>query len=160
MEGQSMFEYESLIGKFQVTVGDDGLVHIYASFDTDEAKGVIEITESNYGISIDIQGVPGTVAGIDLYGQAQPNGYPLLVIDNGDEGVPLGHVVYTPGKPGGYIHLEDGVELIQPGKEIDGTSKKAMFGRVYECYNCSRTMSEEERHDGQGLCPICIDTIQ
>ena len=32
--------------------------------------------------------------------------------------------------------------------------------RIYECDNCGREMTAEENEQGQGLCPICIDTIQ
>jgi len=56
--------------------------------------------------------------------------------------------------------LEEGDVDVSCAEEWDVVKNASYLQSTFECDNCGSQMNEEENEIGQGLCPICIDTIQ
>jgi len=82
-------------------------------FDREDARGIVTLSESVFGVDVHVDGIEGAVALIDLYHPASPNEYfddpyPQIVIDNGDDGDPVAFAKFTP--EGTRVLFENGVK--------------------------------------------------
>lgn len=106
-----VFEGTSKGGR-KLLVGKDahGLFVMKMTFDDPESKGTVILSESGYGVGLDVEGIEGSVGCLDLFHPAVGDGGPMLIIDNCDNGDPVGYARLSP--EGTRVDFETGVDVI------------------------------------------------
>ncbi len=106
-----LFEGVSKVGR-KIVVGKDenGLFVVKLAFNDEEAKGTVIASEGGYGLNLDVEGIDGAVGSVDLFHPAVGDGGPMLIIDNGDNGDPVGFAHLS--SDGTRVNFELGVEVV------------------------------------------------